>query len=358
MSTSELKAAARAALDAKGLSLENIEQEVTSATQLQTILQSVLAQLPSGDGGDGPLPGEVRVFQGPVPEGWEQIAGFPYDPVPTQFEALRPPLLSYGSASNGVAAVAGGLEWSINSGTIYRFNPNSNTWTTLSSVGGVARCMLGLEDGRLLAVGDFQRYSASSSNRARLRSDGVWNDVSSAPFGIGHAALVQLSESKVLAVASGGSSPYTSILEYDLDNDQWTVLVSGLGLTSPTMFGACVLPSGRVLIVDGRSNSYAFFDPTAVTLTPFTGLPPFDAVTPEIVPGVVATETGALVVLGSVWSYDEATNTWAELIPFAPLCHSGAVMLDGDLYIAGRHSIARLKLTQYPIHTVRLARKL
>lgn len=231
--------------------------------------------------------------------------GFTVLASPWQPKALPPTCRYYTAATavNGVLYLIGGLgtdDWvtlDLAYATVEAYDPATNLWTTRASMPTArGQSAVGVVDGIIYVIGgSTEAAGALATVEAYDPATDTWT--TKAPMTTARAGLgVGVVNGKIVAV--GGDNSRGTVEMYDPVTDTWSPRAS---MPTPRWMPAVAVVNGIVYTVGGY---YA--------------------------PG------GSTIVTDVVESYDPAVNTWTSRTAApAALGESGAVVLNGKLYVVG-----------------------
>lgn len=232
-------------------------------------------------------------------------------------------------------------------GTVERFHPATNSWTTLApmltprSNAGAATAV----DGTILVVGGFPPGGdATNVVESYDPATDTWTPRAALPTNSAGAAVVRGADGIIYAIGGypGCCFSYlTSVYAYDQVNNAWLARAS---MPTPRQSsGAALATDGRIYVVGGNGTGPSAYQ-AVEAYDPATNTWASKAQMPVGGSGVslIAAPNGKLYGLGyddlgTVLEYDIATDTWTEVepLPTPRIRIAAALGGDGNIYAAG-----------------------
>lgn len=272
--------------------------------------------------------------------GWTEMAHRPFKPN----EGL-PLVLGIGFAIGNYGYMGFGTDDGSDYSDLYRFDPASNTWTQMASmgvglgnlvsmvIGDKAYVGIGM-DGDLPTgnSGQFYEYDPSTDTWTRKGDfPGVARQGAFA-FTIGGLGYVALGASGLLPVDQ------YDVWQYDPSNDTWTQKANfpAVGGDRFPTWGTAFSPDNKVGYVVGSagfdiSTELVWrYDPASDSWTQLRNLPTMGMEFPS---SIVLNGTGYLLGGGQeCWKYDPSSDSWTQLAFFGDRIAGAAFALNGKGY--------------------------
>ena len=202
------------------------------------------------------------------------------------------------------------------------YNPATDTWSTVATGRPVSlnvsyvNTMVTLPSGAILTLGNGSNGLALYSFQP---STSTWTSLATTSCLKGQGVMVLDAAGANVFVFGGAynasASNAQAIQSYSISGNSWTTKSTtfATAVSNICYVAACLLPSGKMLLIDLNAWTYAVYNPSTDAITTASKAVPFTKpASMQLAAPLSATTTGAILFSEVPGTYTESGDTWAS----------------------------------------------